>query len=384
MQKIAILGSTGSIGQSALNVIEHFPDKFRVVGLSADSNVELLRKQIKDFHPLFVSVRDAEAAKFIKTRISPKIKLFTGEEGLKFLVREKEVEKVLLAISGSCALIPLLEAIETKKQIALANKEALVMAGPIIMKEAFKKKAKIIPVDSEQSAIWQCLDKADPHKLKNIYLTASGGPFRQAKKSDLKSIKLKQVLNHPRWKMGKKVTVDSATLMNKGLELMEAMFLFDMPYNRIKVLIHPQAIVHSMVEFVDGIILAQLSATDMRIPIQYALSYPERLPSPLPSLDFCKLQELEFYAPDLGKFPCLKLAFLAAKELGTMPAVLNAANEISVREFLRDKLSFILIPKVIEKVINSHRNRKDCRLKEILEADSWARREAYSVINRLN
>jgi 1-deoxy-D-xylulose-5-phosphate reductoisomerase len=384
MQKIAILGSTGSIGQSALNVIEHFPDRFRVVGLSANSNVELLEKQIKDFHPLFVGVRDASASKSIKKRISPKIKLFTGEEGLEFLVREKEVEKILLAISGSGALCPLLKAIENKKQIALANKEALVMAGPIIMKEALKKKANIIPVDSEQSAIWQCLDKAGAHKLKNIYLTASGGPFRQAKKNDLKSIKLKQVLNHPRWKMGKKVTVDSATMMNKGLEFMEAMFLFDMPYNGIKVLIHPQAIVHSMVEFIDGVILAQLSATDMRIPIQYALSYPERLPSSLPSLDFCKLRELEFYAPDLGKFPCLKLAFLAARELGTMPAVLNAANEISVHEFLKGKLSFILIPTVIEKVMNSHRNRKDCSLKEILDADSWARQEAYKIIDRLN
>jgi len=384
MKNIAILGSTGSIGESTLRVIRHFPDKFRVVGLSTNSNIELLEEQIKEFHPLFIGVRESNASRRLKSRLKSGVKLFEGEEGLEALVQEKEIEKIILAISGSGALAPLLKAIESGKQIALANKEAMVMAGPIVMNEARKKNVKIIPIDSEQSAIWQCLDGEDQKKLKNIYLTASGGPFRQAKFEDLRGVPVKKVLKHPRWKMGRKISVDSATLMNKGLEVLEAMFLFGVSSDKIKVLIHPEAIVHSMVEFVDGVVLAQLSATDMRIPIQYALSYPERFSNSLPCLDFYKLQELHFQKPDFKRYPCLRLAYQAARDLGTLPCVLNAANEVCVDEFLKERLGFVFIPKVIEKVMLGHKNKKNPDLGGIRQADAWARREAHKIIERLN
>jgi 1-deoxy-D-xylulose-5-phosphate reductoisomerase len=299
---------------------------------------------------------------------------------LEALVKNREAQEILVAISGAGALLPLLKAIENDKQIALANKEALVMAGPIIMNMAKRKKINIIPVDSEQSAIWQCLQGENHLKLKNIYLTASGGPFRKVAQRDLKSISVEKVLKHPKWKMGRKISVDSANLMNKGLELLEAMFLFNMPSDKIKILIHPEAIVHSMVEFIDGIVLAQLAATDMRIPIQYALSYPERLTNSLPCIDFYKLQELHFEKPDFKKFPCLRLAYRVAAQLGTMPAVLNAANEVSVEEFLKSRLKFLSIPKIIEKVLDRHSNKTNPSLGDIQEADAWARREAYKLI----
>ncbi|MBU4345990.1 MAG: 1-deoxy-D-xylulose-5-phosphate reductoisomerase [Candidatus Omnitrophica bacterium] len=383
MKNITILGSTGSIGQNTLQVIKQFPDRFSIVGLSANSNIDILYQQIKEFHPRFVCVRDQKAAVNLKPKISPKIKLFMGEDGLEELVGQKRTDEIVLAISGSGGLPPLLKAIESEKTIILANKEALVMAGSIIMNKSGKKKVKIIPIDSEQSAIWQCLDGQDKERLKNIYLTASGGPFREKNKKDLQNISIAQVLRHPKWKMGKKISVDSATLMNKGLEVLETMFLFDVELDKIKILIHPQAIIHSMVEFIDGVILAQLSVTDMRIPIQYALSYPERLPTALPGIDFFKLKELKFEKPDFKKFPCLALAYRAASEAGTMPAVLNAANEASVDEFLKGRLEFISIPEVIERVLNRHKNIKQPGLGDILEADNWAREEALRVVNRL-
>ena len=380
MKNIAILGSTGSIGQAALEVVRHFPGRFRIVGLSANSDIDTLYKQIKEFRPKSICVSDEEAAGRLKPLLRAKVKLLTGEAGLVALAGDSEVEQVLLAISGFVALAPLLKAIESAKLIALANKEALVAAGPLIMKEAAKRKIKIIPIDSEQSAIWQCLDGEDSSKLKTIYLTASGGPFRKMRKTDLKGISVSRVIRHPRWKMGVKISVDSATLMNKGLELMEAMFLFGVPSERIKILIHPQAVVHSMVEFQDGVVLAQLSATDMRIPIQYALTYPNRLGNSLPCIDFYKLKELHFEPPDFKRFPCLRLAYRAAAELGTLPAVLNAANEASVEEFLKGRLDFILIPGIIEEVMNTHRNIKDPGLEDIRKADSWGRAQAHSLI----
>ena len=384
MKRIAILGSTGSIGKSALEVVRHFPDKFQVMAISTNSNVNSLLNQVKEFRPKFACARDEIAAIEIKKKLGPGTKLLVGEEELSALVELKEIDLVLVAITGSAALSPLLKAIRENKQIALANKEALVMAGQIIMRMAAKKNIKIVPIDSEQSAIWQCLDGQDRAKLKNIYLTASGGPFRKASRKDLEKISIKKVLDHPRWKMGRKITVDSATLMNKGLELLEAMFLFNVPSNKIKVLIHPEAIIHSMVEFVDAVVLAQLSATDMRIPIQYALSYPERLSNNLPCLDFYKLKSLNFEAPDFKKFPCLRLAYKAAEELGTLPAVLNAANEVSVEAFLNQRLDFISIPKILEKVMRMNRNKTQPDLVDIVEADSWARREAEKLIERLN
>jgi 1-deoxy-D-xylulose-5-phosphate reductoisomerase len=380
--KIAILGSTGSIGQSALEVVRSLPDRFSVVGLSTNSNFEILAKQIQKFRPEFVCVKDEGASK--RLRVRPGTKLLTGEKGLVALLEHSKAEKILLAISGSAALPPLLKAIDKGRQIALANKEALVMAGPLIMRKAQKKKIKIIPIDSEQSAIWQCLNGEEPLRLKTIYLTASGGPFMRAKPKDLRSISIDEVLRHPRWKMGKKITVDSATLMNKGLELLEAMFLFDVPCDKIKIVIHPEAVVHSMVEFVDGVILAQLSATDMRVPIQYALTFPQRFSNKFPRIDFYKLKELRFGAPDFKRFPCLRLAYRAACELGTLPAVLNAANETSVDQFLKGRIKFVSIPSIIEKVMDRHRSTRNPDLGEILHADQWARLEADRVIENLN
>jgi len=385
MKRIAVLGSTGSIGQSTLGVARDLRDKFKVIALSTNSNIGILSQQIKLFHPKLVCIKDTNAALDLKSRIKlKKIKLFIGEDGLQELVRDKRIDRVLLAISGAGALMPLLKAIESGKDIALANKEALVIAGPLIMKKANAKKVKIIPVDSEQSAIWQCLEGEDKNKLKNIYLTASGGPFRETSKKCFKGISVKQVLKHPRWKMGPKITVDSATLMNKGLEVLEAIHLFGVGPEKIKTLIHPQAIVHSMVEFTDGVILAQLSITDMRIPIQYALTYPQRLTNKLPGIDFYKIKRLTFQEPDFDKFPCLGLAYRVARQGGTMPAVLNAANEVSVAEFLKNGLDFVSIAKVIEKVLNRHQNKIAPDLDEILVADAWARLEAYRVIRNLN
>jgi 1-deoxy-D-xylulose-5-phosphate reductoisomerase len=384
MKRIAILGSTGSIGKSALDVIRNLGARFRVAGLSTNSNTAVLEKQIKEFHPEFVCVNEPSAARELKPRLNGKVKFLSGEEGLIKLAQNKEIDAILLAISGSGALVPLLKAIDCGKRIALANKEALVMAGPLIMKMATRRKAKIIPIDSEQSAIWQCLEGERTSALKNIYLTASGGPLRKMSRKEIKNISIGKVLRHPRWKMGRKISVDSASLMNKGLELLEAMFLFGVTSDKVKILIHPEAVIHSMVEFVDGSVLAQLSPTDMRIPIQYALTYPDRLPSPLGGMDFCTLGELHFQRPDFGKFPCLGLAYRAASELGTAPCILNAANEVGVSEFLRGTLRFIEIPGVIEKVMDRHHNKQSPTLRDIREADAWARREALQIINNLN
>jgi len=380
MKNIAILGSTGSIGSSALKVINDFPGEFRVRAVSANSNIGLLLRQIKKFRPRFACVNDPLEALKLKSLASLGTKVLAGADGLKVIVQDREIDLVLLAISGSSALGSLLDAIDAGKDVCLANKEALVMAGPIIMKKAARKKVKIIPIDSEQSAIWQCLEGEEKQKLKSIYLTASGGPFRKARSADLKKVTIKHVLNHPRWRMGKKITVDSASLMNKGLELIEAMYLFGVTPDRIKVLVHPEAIIHSMVEFIDGVVVAQLSVTDMRIPIQYALSYPERLPNRLKGVDFIKVGSLNFENPDYKRFPCLKLAYRAARESGTSPCILNAANEISVDEFLKGRLSFADIPGVISRVMSRHRNISSPGLEDIREKDAWARREAIAVI----
>ncbi len=383
MKNIAILGSTGSIGRNTLDVVRHFPGKFKITALAAHSNIEVLFKQIKEFHPVFVCVADKEAGISLKRRVGSKIKLFTGESGLGQIVKDKGIDKVVLAISGADALRPLLSAIDSGKEVALANKEALVIAGSIVMSRAFKKKAKIIPIDSEQSAIWQCLAGEDKNALRVIHLTASGGPLRELDKNRLKSISLKEVMKHPRWKMGKKISVDSATLMNKGLEVLEAMYLFGVGPEKIKVVIHPEAIIHSMVEFMDGTIIAQLSATDMRIPIQYALSYPERLANKLARVDFYKLQRLSFQEPDLKRFPCLRLAYQAAYDGGTAPCVLNAANEVCVEEFLRGGINFISLPGIIERVLERHKNTGKPGINDIYHADGWARQETKGLIRRM-
>ncbi len=384
MKNIAVLGASGSIGQNTLDVIRRYPDKFKVAALSVNSDISKLSAQVKEFKPLAVCVNDRDRALVLSKTIKSGVKVFSGPEGLQELVRDKRIDQVVFAISGSSCLMPLVSAIESGKDIALANKEALVMAGPIIMRLARKNQVRIMPIDSEQSAIWQCLEGEDRGALKKIYLTASGGPLRELGRRELKNIRLKQVLKHPRWKMGRKITVDSATLMNKGLELLEAMFLFGLAASQVKVLVHPEALIHSMVEFIDGVLIAQLSVTDMRIPIQYALSYPQRLKNALPEIDFYKLGALHFEKPDFKKFPCLGLAYEAAKGLGTLPCVLNAANEAAVAEFLKGELEFRYIPEVNAKVMRSHANKLDPGLSDILQADTWARQEARKAIRRLS
>jgi len=381
MRRLAILGSTGSIGNNALRVISEFPGQFKVAALSANTNIELLRRQIKRFHPSVVAVGDEAKARILKKSLSGNVRLLSGKDSSSRLLGDKSIDLVLIAISGAAALNPIIKAIELKKTIALANKEALVMAGSLIMEKAKANGVAVIPIDSEQSAIWQCLEGRGKDTLRKIYLTASGGPLKDSSSSYLKNVSARQVLRHPRWQMGRKITVDSATLMNKGLELIEAMRLFDVPASKIEILIHPQAVIHSMVEFIDGVIMAQLSITDMRIPIQYALSYPDRLKNCLPQVDFCKLKALTFAKPDIKKFPCLALAYRAAKSLGTMPCVLNAADEIAVEAFLSDKLRFISIPKVIERVMDKHKNNLRPALEDILRSDRWARKEALKIIN---
>ncbi len=399
MKNIAVLGSTGSIGESTLGVIRSQRKHFRVASLSVNSDIDNLYKQIKEFKPFSVCVRDERSAGILAARINSSTKIYCGEQGLEELVKEKRIDQVMFALSGAAALAPLISAIKSGKDIALANKEALVMAGQIIMRMAARHKVNILPVDSEQSAIWQVLlgqGQAGPgtrpnlrgryaplRSIRSIYLTASGGPFRSMPKSKLSSVTINDVLRHPRWKMGKKITVDSATLMNKGLELLEAMFLFNVEAAKIKVLIHPEALIHSMVEFEDGVVIAQLAAPDMRIPIQYALSYPERSRNDLPRIDFYRLKGLNFEKPDFGKFPCLGLAYQAAKDLGTMPAVLNAANEESVGSFLNKRIKFLDIPKIVAKVMRRHRRLACPDLRQVLQADAWAREEARSIISSL-
>jgi 1-deoxy-D-xylulose-5-phosphate reductoisomerase len=383
MKRIAILGSTGSIGKSTLEVVSRFPSDFKVAGLTTNSRIDILYRQIKKFKPFFVCVKEHAQARRLASKIGSGVKVFSGQEGLLQLLEDARIDQVVMAISGSAALGPLLKAIENGKDVALANKEALVMAGPIIMNKARKRKVEIIPIDSEQSAIWQCLVGQDIARLKNIYLTASGGPFRKLSKKRFKEISVKEALRHPRWKMGEKITVDSASLMNKGLEVLEAVYLFNVAPEKIKIVIHPESIIHSMVEYIDGVVLAQLSVTDMCIPIQYALTYPQRYSGGKAALDFYNLKRLNFEKPDFHKFPCLELAYRAAIVGGTMPCVLNAANEVSVSEFLKEKLDFVAIPKVIDKVLERHTNITCPDMTDVLESDMWARNEAYRAIERM-
>ena len=380
MRRIAVLGSTGSIGRNALLVAAGLPDELKITALSANSDIRTLFTQVERFGVKSVAVADSIKAAQLRCEFGGRVKVLSGNQGLNSLIEEKGVDWVLIAISGAAALAPIMRAIECRKNIALANKEALVMAGPLIMAKARRNNVKIIPIDSEQSAIWQCLEGNHNHALRKIILTASGGPLRKLKASRLKDVSLSDVLRHPRWKMGKKITVDSATMMNKGLEVIEAMRLFNVGASRIEVLIHPEAIIHSMVEFVDGVVMAQLSVTDMRIPIQYALSYPRRLSNDLPGVDFCKLGSLTFEKPDFKKFPCLRLAYRAAECSGTMPAVLNAADEMAVEAFINRSIDFVSIPRVIEKIMDKHKNKTDPELGDILEADKWARKQAQNII----
>jgi len=379
MQTVSVLGSTGSIGTNALDVISRFPDRFRVSVLSTNSNVDLLSRQVKRFRPKAVCVVDAAAARRFRKISLPKIKLYEGEEGLCGMAADLKVDTLLVGIVGSSALMPILKAMANIKRLALANKEALVMAGDIIMKDARRKAVKILPVDSEHNAVFQCVESGRSAP-KKIYLTGSGGPFLATPKKSFKYISPEKAVKHPRWKMGKKISVDSATMMNKGLEVIEAHHLFGLDVGNIEVLIHPETVVHSMVEFVDGSILAHMGTCDMRTPIQYALTYPSRVSSPVKGVTFSKSEALHFYSPDFKKFPCLRIAYEAARRGETYPCVLNAANEVAVGQFLKGRIKFTDIAKVIEKVLARHRGIKGAGLRDVLGVDAWARLKTKELL----
>jgi 1-deoxy-D-xylulose-5-phosphate reductoisomerase len=371
VKRVAVLGATGSIGRQTLEVIDALPGHFSIVGLAGGKNNALLAEQIARFQPRFVFHQET------KTSLSTTECEFLSMEDM---AHHPEIDLVVVATSGKWGLEPTLEAVRAGKQVALANKEALVMAGEFIIGEAKKHKAKVIPVDSEHSAIWQCLE-GEQAKPARIILTASGGPFLHFSKAELDKVTPEQALKHPSWRMGNKVTIDSATLMNKGLEIIEARWLFDMHFDNIKVLIHPQSIVHSMVEFVDGSVKAQLGEPDMRLPIQYALSYPERLANPhLPRLDFEDIRELTFEPPDFDSFPCLRIAAEAGKRGGTYPAALCGADEIAVQQFLLGKIKFTDIPKLVEQALDEHKAVARPSLEEILAADDWARDKVIQLV----
>jgi 1-deoxy-D-xylulose-5-phosphate reductoisomerase len=378
MRRIAIFGSTGSIGVNALDVCRRYPKDFTVVALSANARTDVLLQQVEEFCPSHVAVADAVAAREIKKKLPKQVRLFEGSCGLTELISLKEIDRVVMAISGAAALPVVWAGLEAGKDIALANKESLVMAGALVMKKAKQANVKIIPIDSEQSAIWQCIQH-DDRFVNRLHLTASGGPLRLLSGAALRNVSVETVLKHPRWSMGPKITVDSATLMNKGLELIESMFLFDVPAEKINVVIHPESIIHSMVEFTDGVVLAQLSVTDMRIPIQYALSYPKRLGNLQKPLDFFAVGSLNFEKPDLVRFPCLGMAYAAASSLGTAPAAMNAVNEVAVEAFLNRRVRFCDIPRVVETVMSRHRNISCCVLDDVYAADQWARDEAMRL-----
>ncbi len=365
MRRLAILGSTGSIGQQTLDVVRSFPDRFQVLGLAAGKNAALLAKQAEEFQPKLVSIQSAGSPERLR-------RLNCEFYSLEALAAAPEVDLVVIAISGKAGLAPTLAAIRAGKSIALATKEVLVMAGALVTTEARRHGAQLLPIDSEPSAIWQCL-RGEGKSVARLILTASGGPFRHLSGEALSQVTPQQALEHPTWRMGPKVTIDSATMMNKGFEVIEAHWLFGVPYDNIEIVIHPQSIVHSMVEFVDGSAKAQLSLPDMRLPIQYALFYPERPPSKLPRLDFSSLSALVFEAPDLERFPCLKLALEAGGKGGTYPAVLSAADEVAVELFLEKRIGFLDIAKLVEEALEEHRSISNPSLEEILAADAWAR-----------
>jgi 1-deoxy-D-xylulose-5-phosphate reductoisomerase len=362
VKKIAILGSTGSIGRQSLDVIRSLPDELKVVALTGNKNLKLLEKQMREFQPeMFCSS--------VKPNVGYRGRFLPAEE----IASHPDVDLVIVATAGKAGLSPTLAALQAGKTVALASKEVLVMAGEIIVREASLDQAQILPIDSEHSAIWQCL-QGEESKPRRLFLTASGGPFYHYSQSQLAEVTPEQALQHPVWKMGKKVTIDSATLMNKGLEVIEAHWLFSFSFDSIEILIHPQSIIHSMVEFVDNSLKAQLSWPDMRLPIQYALSYPRRWPnSELPHLDWNKIESLNFEPVDYDKFPCLKLAVEAGRSGGTYPAVLCAADEVAVELFLGHKIGFTDIAKIVQKTLEQHRNISQPSLEEILAADHWAR-----------
>jgi 1-deoxy-D-xylulose-5-phosphate reductoisomerase len=382
-RRLAILGSTGSIGSQALSIVEMFPERFEVKALAAKTNIEMLADQIARHDPEIAVVFDEKHAIELRKRVSGKgrVEIRHGPEGYRSAASMDGVDMVLTALVGAAGLIPTLAAVEAGKSIALANKETLVMAGEMVVRLASRCNAEILPVDSEHSAIFQCIAGNRRNDLEKIYLTASGGPFLNRPRGQFDSVEPEDALNHPTWTMGRKVTIDSATMMNKGLEVIEAKCLFGVSERRIEVVIHPQSVVHSMVSYRDGSVIAQLGIPDMKTAIAYAVSYPERLDLKQPAPDFPDIGSLTFQRPDHEKFPCLSLAYGACETGGTMPAVLNAANEVAVQAFLERRLSFANIPVVIRKTMDGHDTLYEPELCDIIEADRWARLQACRWIN---
>lgn len=382
MKYISILGSSGSIGTQALNFISQTKNEFKVCGLTVNKNIELLKKQVLKFKPEAVCIYDDTYVEEFKTwarKEKIKIKVYTGIDGLNKIATLPKVQTVLSSVVGAIGIYPLLEAINAGKNIATANKEALVMAGNLIMKKAKQKGVAILPVDSEHSAIFQCIANNNKKEIKRILLTASGGPFYKSQK-DFSKITVEEALNHPTWKMGKKITIDSATLMNKGLEAIEASVLFDIPINKIDIVIHPQSIIHSMVEFTDGCVMAQMSNPDMTLPIQYALTYPNRTDCHIKPLNLFDVQKLEFYKPNFKKFECLNIAYNCAGIGHSAPAVMSAANEIAVYSFINKKIKFNEIPQIVKEVLKKHKLIKTNKIKDLIKVDLWARQQATVII----
>ncbi|HIU64303.1 MAG TPA: 1-deoxy-D-xylulose-5-phosphate reductoisomerase [Candidatus Avacidaminococcus intestinavium] len=382
-KNIAVMGSTGSIGKQTLDVVRANKEKFKIVALAVNNNIELLCAQIKEFNPTLVAVYDESAAKKLKTMLNIKVEIVTGEDGLTTVATIDEVDTVVAAISGYRGLNSTLAAVRKGKNIALANKETLVVAGELFMREVSENNISLLPVDSEHSAIYQALQGSQHNEIKRLLLTASGGPFRGFTQKKLMNVSLSECLAHPNWSMGRKITVDSATLANKGLEVIEAHWLFDVNYDKIKVVVHPQSIVHSLVEFQDGSVLAQMGLPDMKLPIQYALSYPDRWANSFGQLDLVSVSPLTFENPDFEVFPLLSLAIACGKKGGTAPCIFNAANEEAVWAFLSGKIKFSKISRVVEEVLNLTSSVHNPSLTNIIEADAAARSDAQKMISNL-
>ncbi len=385
MKHIAILGSTGSIGKNTLNVVETHEDAFKVVALAANKDVGTLEHQIRKFQPRLAALNDPNAANCLRERLRgyEGTEVLSGNDGILAVATVDEAEQVLDGMGGSAGLLPTLAAINAGKDIAFVNKEVMVMCGPLVLEAVKRNGVNLIPIDGEMSAIFQCLEgardrQADIHRL---LLTASGGPFRDTPKENLYKVTPQQALRHPNWDMGAKITIDSATMMNKGLEVIEAKWLFDIEFDKIDIVVHRESIVHSMVEWADGSTLAQLGPTDMRIMIQYALTYPNRLSTPVPRLDLCESRTLHFEPVDREKFPCISLAYTAAEVGGTLPVVLSSADEVVVDAFLNETIGFMEIPAVLQNVMDKHEVIADPTLEDILEVDKWAKSTALSIIN---
>lgn len=385
MKNICLLGSTGYIGTNALKIIRNNPDRYRIIALGGGRNIDLLLNQIREFKPLFAVVINSHLANELKSKLNnaTNIEILYGTKGYSEIASLSDVNIAIAAMTGSAGLLPTFSAITAGKDVALANKETLVMAGSLLINESKKAGVNIFPIDSEHSAIQQSIQGHSREDLKKIILTGSGGPFKDSPIEKLSTVTPKEALKHPKWKMGRKISIDSATMMNKGMEAIEAKWLFNVEMDQIEILLHPQSIIHSMVEYMDGSIIAQLAPTDMRIPISYALSYPRHLKVDLPSLDFLDIKTLSFERPDKKRFRCLYLALAAGKIGESMPAVLNGANEIGVNAFLEGKIGFLEIPQLIEKTMDKHETFPLNSIEQAIEADQWAKSRAKEILREM-